>query len=381
MKICIDAGHNFSGFNTGAIGNNMDEQTITYYVADSVRKKLEALGITVVMTRKALNENLGYDNNSSLMERCKIANDNQCDLFVSIHCNAFDDESANGAEVYYYKKDAMEFANNVQKSIVKNIGAKDRGVKYANFTVLEKTNMPAILVELGFITSKKDIQYLRNFELCAGAVVEGVMKTVEMKKASTYEYIGTTHVVTTDPLKLGVYVADEVGSRINVANFVNGGYFGVEKEGRTYSTGLLADSGQILSDVATHGMPVTTLCVYYDGVVQIKKLSTLKNELGLKCAISGASLTDYASEGFTGKFSDIARSADRTYIGYRKADNKIVICVRDGTTPERALKTFQNLGVDDGITLDGGGSCCMRVKGEWKKKTSRRINNILMWED
>jgi hypothetical protein len=154
----------------------------------------------------------------------------------------------------------------------------------------------------------------------------------------------------------------------------------LQANGKTFCQHHLVDSGKILSNYATHGKPISTLCVYYDGTVQVKKVLDISLEKNLKFAISGASLTDYASEGFTGKFSDITRNADRTYIGYRKSDNKIVICVRPSTTIARAAQTFKTLGVDAGITLDGGGSTCLRVGKDWKVKTTRQINSIVMWE-
>lgn len=199
-------------------------------------------------------------------------------------------------------------------------------------------------------------------------------------KSFTYHIEGTTHIIEVDPLKLGAYIADKRGDQINIANFVNGGYFMNQADGTTFCQHHLVDCGKILSNCATHGKPVTTLCVFYDGVVQVKKISDISLERGLKFAISGASLTDYQSEGFVGEYSDIARSTNRTYIGYRKSDNKIVICVRPNTSIARAAETFKNLGVDAGITLDGGGSTCMRVNGDWKVKTTRQINSIIMWE-
>lgn len=206
--------------------------------------------------------------------------------------------------------------------------------------------------------------------------------TISATTTKSYKYSkqGTTHIIEVDPLKLGCCIADQKGSQINIANFVNGGYFMNQANGETFCQHHLVDCGKIISNYATHGKPVSTLCVYFDGTVKVKKILDISLEKNLKFAISGASLTDYKNEGFKGGFSDIARSTSRTYIGYRKSDNKIVICVRPLTSMARALQTFKNLGVDEGITLDGGGSTCMRVGGVWKVKTTRQINSIVMWE-
>lgn len=204
-------------------------------------------------------------------------------------------------------------------------------------------------------------------------------KTTIKKDGWTYRIEGSTHIIEADPAIVSTWVTDKPGNATPIANFVNGGYFIMQANGETAPVGHLVCDGKIISNHMTHGKPVTTFCIFYDDVVQVKKIADISLERGLRCAISGASLTDYAEEGFTGKYSDIARNADRAYIGYRKSDNKIVICVRKNTTIERALETFRNLKVDMGMTLDGGGSTCLRVDGDYKQSTTRQLHNIIMW--
>lgn len=220
----------------------------------------------------------------------------------------------------------------------------------------------------------------KNFGKEVSVTGFGSGKPVAPLKTWTYHKEGTTHIVEVDPLHIGAYIADKRADKIDIANFVNGGYFMLQANGKTFCQHHLVDCGNVLSNYATHGKAVSTLCVYNDGTVLVKKIEDISEENNLKFAISGASLTDYKSEGFLGKFLDIIRCTSRTYIGYRKSDNKIVICVRPSTTIARAAKTFKNLKVDVGITLDGGGSTCMRVAGVWKQKTTRQINSIVMWE-
>ena len=177
-------------------------------------------------------------------------------------------------------------------------------------------------------------------------------------------------------------VPDQIANHIEVPNFVNGGYFGLHPDGSTYSSGLLMSEGKIISNVATHGQRVTTVCVFYDGVVQVKPIEDLTQELGLRFAISGAGIypdNRLVQEGFTGVFSDIGRDTDRTIVGYRESDNKIVICVVKGANISESQQIFKNLGVTAGITLDGGGSTCCKVNGEYKIGTTRRINSIVTW--
>lgn len=400
MKIFIDPGHNYSGADTGATGYGLKEQDVTYNVAEKLSDLLKGVGVDVKMSRNKLTDNIGNTVNASINGRVKAANDWKADYFISLHCDAALSSLAKGSHICIYGKggSAEKLANAVNPYLLQ-LGLEGRSEIIQirrDLGVLRDTTMPAILIEMGFITNPHNSKLQKeNPDKIAKAIFDGVCKFLNIKKTpvlnkpavikpdikkATYRVEGTTHIVEVDPLNLGCYIADQRGDKINIANFVNGGYFMNQANGKTFAQHHLVDCGKILSNYATHGKPVTTLCVFYDGVVQVKKISDISLERGLKFAISGASLTDYKNEGFVGAFSDIARSTSRTYIGYRKSDNKIIICVRPNTSIARALETFKNLGVDEGITLDGGGSTCMRVNGDWKVKTTRQINSIVMWE-
>ncbi|MGN1058823.1 MAG: N-acetylmuramoyl-L-alanine amidase, partial [Clostridia bacterium] len=88
MKIFIDPGHNYTGADTGAAGNNLREQDITFYIA----KKLETLflqnGDQVKMSRNRLTDSLGNSVQESITGRVVMANDWGADLCISLHCNA-----------------------------------------------------------------------------------------------------------------------------------------------------------------------------------------------------------------------------------------------------------------------------------------------------
>ena len=159
MKICIDAGHNYSGWDTGAVGNGLREQDITWLIADKLRQLLEAAGVDVVMTRTAKEQNLGCDLSSSLRRRVEVCNKLVCDYFVSIHCNA---GGGTGTETLVIAKGgtAEKLAECVQHYVVKVTG-KSRGVKESNAYVLKHTNCPAILVETAFIDTEADSLLLR----------------------------------------------------------------------------------------------------------------------------------------------------------------------------------------------------------------------------
>lgn len=164
MKICIDAGHNYSRYDTGAEGNGLREQDVNFEIADKLKDYLHSVGISTVMTRNSLEANLGYDEDSSLEERCVIANSLDCDYFVSIHCNSYPKATANGTEVLVIKKggNAEKLAECVQKNIVNYVGTVDRGVKEYNGKVLRDTQMPAILVETAFISNEYDAEKLKK---------------------------------------------------------------------------------------------------------------------------------------------------------------------------------------------------------------------------
>lgn len=194
MKIYIDAGHNYSGYDTGAAGNGLREQDITFYIADKLNSLLQKAGISVKMSRNNLTDCLGTSLNSSLYARSNEANAWGADLFISIHCNA-GGYNANGTETYCYSTggEAYKLAGQVQKSIVGLCQTTDRGVKTANFAVLKNTKMPAILVETAFITNTYDAEKLKNKqELFAKGIYKGVLNymgiTVEENKTEVPWY-------------------------------------------------------------------------------------------------------------------------------------------------------------------------------------------------
>lgn len=172
-KIMIDAGH--GGKDPGAIGQKgTKEKDITLKIAITVAALLQQAGIMTKLTRTS-------DVFVDLDDRAKIANAFGANLFVSIHCNSATDRSANGIETYCYKfgGDGEKLAKAVQKELIAATGLRDRSVKAANFAVLRETAMPAILVELCFISNPAEEALLNNpsFQAkCARAIVDGILK-------------------------------------------------------------------------------------------------------------------------------------------------------------------------------------------------------------
>jgi len=212
--VVIDAGH--GGEDKGArSARGLLEKDLVLDVSKRVAERLRKSGLRVVMTRED-------DRFVALEERTSIANDARGDLFVSIHANATHDREVRGIETFFLALDASdaaasavaerenqafgaragssrgddafialigdlistqhmeesnEFARLVQGELA--VGPKARGVKQAPFVVLEGVQMPASLVEIGFLTNADDVRLLTGEEGKARVVSAMVRATLE----------------------------------------------------------------------------------------------------------------------------------------------------------------------------------------------------------
>lgn len=161
FKVCIDAGHNEVGADNGARCKNLVEEILTLTITKKIKKGLEAQGnFTVIMTRDGQTVNGPATTLlDSLRTRCKIANEANVDLFVSVHINA---GGGTGSEVLIYAVGSKaESCAKIMAPLIADAGSwTNRGVKTQNVHVLRETTMPAILTENGFIDSDKDYQKL-----------------------------------------------------------------------------------------------------------------------------------------------------------------------------------------------------------------------------
>ena len=198
MRIFIDAGHNDKNVDTGAVGNGLREQDVTLDIAQLLGKKLAAVGIDVKQSRHNKTDVIGSTLSESLSKRAKMANELKADLFISLHCNAHANVIAKGTEVYAYSTNSKGYplAKKVCDSICKRLGTTNRGAKTTNYTVLKKTTMLAILVEIAFITNASDAALLKSKkEDFASAICEAVcehygIKTKSKKLESAKDIIG-----------------------------------------------------------------------------------------------------------------------------------------------------------------------------------------------
>ncbi len=156
MIVCIDPGH--GGSDPGAVSKDgILEKHVNFCVAKRVAEYLKRAGAKVLMARTD-------DSDVGLAARAAKANQAKCDYFVSIHANAADAESANGYEVFHYpgSSGGVSLANKVSGAYKVASGMPLRRVTSANFQVLRDTAMPAILIELGFLTSPLDLALLKE---------------------------------------------------------------------------------------------------------------------------------------------------------------------------------------------------------------------------
>lgn len=213
--IVIDPGH--GGRDPGAVGRRgLEEKTVTLDIARRVAELVEKkLGIEAVLTRTG-------DEFVSLKERADIANSKKADLFVSIHCNSTERQKSGGTETYFlsvaktdwaravearenavirfelpegardvasleyilwdmaqneFVNESSELAEYVHEELTARFAVEDRGLKQAEFYVLKGCFMPAILVEVAFVSNRKEEKLLRKKSFrqkAAEGVYEGI---------------------------------------------------------------------------------------------------------------------------------------------------------------------------------------------------------------
>jgi len=213
MYIGLDYGHGFG--DVGAVGQSgQREDLLTRELGHKVKSLLEKEG------HRVLEIALG----TNLSNRCKFANDNNVDLVVSLHFNAFN-KSANGTEVHIYSATSKSktYAERVNNNIVNAINTKNRGVKVSNFAMLRQTNAPSLLIETCFIDSREDMQKY-DAEKVAKAIVEGLLNKPIIIEGTQTE-CNDIHRVKVDGVQIGAYknhvsvvniVKDNIGKHIEI---------------------------------------------------------------------------------------------------------------------------------------------------------------------
>ena len=165
LNIVIDPGHGGKDSGAIAVDGYTYEKDLNLLVAENLMEKLnENSEINARITRTR-------DEYIKLLDRASVSNDNNADLFLSIHFNSSDNSSAKGIEVLYASekniaiKDTVQkhFANCLQKALIRETGAVDRGIKNTPaIIVLNKTKNVSALVELGFLSNESDLENIKD---------------------------------------------------------------------------------------------------------------------------------------------------------------------------------------------------------------------------
>lgn len=179
ITIVVDPGH--GGKAPGAVKGNYKEKDINLQGSLKLRDALRAAGYNVVMTRES-------DIEVNLHERARIANNLNADLFISMHANATMSSSVNGLEILYCpasngsKKidDQFPFAKFAYDEILKQTGSTGRSIiKRPDLVVVRETQMPAILVETGYMTNPHELSLVLS-DSYQNQVVNGIVNAVKI---------------------------------------------------------------------------------------------------------------------------------------------------------------------------------------------------------
>lgn len=176
--IVIDAGH--GGSDPGAVPNGIREKDVNLAAALKLDKALRQLGYTTIMTRDT-------DTFVNLYERAEIANRNQADLFISLHSNSNSNSSINGIQVLYHsldkadvkKEETLALAQIMMDEVTKGTGAPNKGLlPRQNYVVVRDTEMPSVILEMGFLTNPTEAKKLQT-DSYQNIIVESVVRGIE----------------------------------------------------------------------------------------------------------------------------------------------------------------------------------------------------------
>lgn len=179
--VCLDAGHGADDVGATSTGGARLEKDDNLRLTLKVRDRLEEKGVKVVLTR-------GDDSDITLKERCKLANRKRCDFFLSLHRNS--SVSGTGFEAWIAKEpkgNEEETAEKLVTALSDISGLPNRGVKRGyrnssgnNYYVNSNTNMPSILLEVGFVTNEEDNKsFDKSLDENAEAIADIIFESIQ----------------------------------------------------------------------------------------------------------------------------------------------------------------------------------------------------------
>lgn len=167
--VVIDAGH--GGKDGGSVWNGLIEKNLCLDVAKRVETALKTRGIKTVMTRRS-------DVFVELGQRARLANRVPASIFVSIHFNGSRITMISGGEVYYRSPRGKSLASSISNAVKSRVTGGTRGIFHSDFKVLRETSMPAVLVECGYISNKREAARCAtpaHRQKLADAIVSGIL--------------------------------------------------------------------------------------------------------------------------------------------------------------------------------------------------------------
>lgn len=179
-KVVIDPGH--GGIDSGAIGGGVYEKDINLQVSLMLAEKLKKKNVYVYLTRQK-------DSTLTLEDRTNYSNEIAPDIYVSMHTNSTFQEDSYGLEVHYFKEDSLKLAQVVHENFVseKNLkkwDTKDRGVIKSRFYVINHTEAPSVLIEIGFLSNEAEREKLikkSRQEEIASSIAKGILEYLGIK--------------------------------------------------------------------------------------------------------------------------------------------------------------------------------------------------------
>jgi N-acetylmuramoyl-L-alanine amidase len=196
MTVVIDAGH--GGYDRGGIpGQRVSEKEMTLDVAQRLKKVLTSNGYRVVMTRDS-------DVFVPLGTRVAIANSYRNAIFVSVHFNSAKRTGASGIETYFYGRDSLPLASAIHYYVAGGAPSANRNVRRRGYYVLRKSNVPAVLVECGFLTNPTEAALAQTAsyrQKLAEEIAAGVRGRNIVTSANS-----TTRVATRESIPLQPYI-------------------------------------------------------------------------------------------------------------------------------------------------------------------------------
>lgn len=158
ITVVIDAGH--GGSDLGATSNDTYEKVIAFQITEKIKKQNTNKNVTILFTRTT-------DELMPLSKRTDYINSIKPDLILSLHVNSSSNHENSGVDFYvsddspFFEK-SNEIANKLSQELAKNTTLKVSDVKKAPYHILKKSDAPAVLVELGYLSNLNDKKYLTD---------------------------------------------------------------------------------------------------------------------------------------------------------------------------------------------------------------------------